>query len=296
MKKYNIRGILTGAFSLFFLLAATFTAAAADLTIELPSSMEVRDGGFYLGEYARIDGDQQLADRASMSFISPDKVFLERKDLIYSLGISGLAGKTISFKMPDRVKISPESTILRELRAMTGWKWRIQLEKPPEEFAGNFSLPPGTMPGAGNVSILFDDTAGRRVRRQIRLKWYQPLLYSTVNMMRGSSPDSSTLAFRIGTTQLHRLYVWDVSQIKGATLRQSIQAGRAILLADLEQVQVIKSGSIITLVAVINGLGVEAKGIALQHGGVGDIIKVKNLSSKKILTGRVIDMGRVEIN
>jgi flagella basal body P-ring formation protein FlgA len=50
------------------------------------------------------------------------------------------------------------------------------------------------------------------------------------------------------------------------------------------------------MVARFNGLGVEARGIAMQRGGLGDIIRVKNISSKKILKARVIGEDRVEIN
>ena len=52
----------------------------------------------------------------------------------------------------------------------------------------------------------------------------------------------------------------------------------------------------VTIVAVVNGLAIEAKGMALQRGNRGDIIKVRNLSSKKILSGRVAGVGRVEID
>ena len=46
----------------------------------------------------------------------------------------------------------------------------------------------------------------------------------------------------------------------------------------------------------MNGLGVEVRGIALQRGGIGDVIKVRNLSSRKILEGTIVDIGRVQLN
>ena len=91
-------------------------------------------------------------------------------------------------------------------------------------------------------------------------------------------------------------YLWDVSLLKGARTRQSIGAGRPIALLDLERTQVVRAGSVVTIVAVVNELAIEAKGMALQRGNRGDIIKVRNLSSKKILSGRVAGVGRVEID
>ena len=296
MKKSSSLRLVLFALALLLLVLTGFQASASELTVELPAVIEARGGGFYLGEYAVFTGDQELSDRASMAFITPSGNTLERKDIIYALGASGLGGRLISLRMQDKITVTPESRIINELRAMTGWQWRIEAESPPDEFIGSFSLSKGVRPGAGSISILFDDAGGKNLRRQIKLKWYQPVLYSRVNIMRGAPLDSADLGSRIETIRLHKSSVWDRTQLKGAMSKQSILAGRAITLSDLERAQVIKSGTIITLVATINGLGVEARGMALQHGGIGDIIRVRNLASKKVLTGRVIDMGRVEIN
>jgi flagella basal body P-ring formation protein FlgA len=75
-----------------------------------------------------------------------------------------------------------------------------------------------------------------------------------------------------------------------------MNAFTAIETADITQSGFVRAGSSVTMVARVNGLGIEVKGIAMQRGGLGDIIRVKNLSSKKILTARVIGDGRVEIN
>ena len=284
------------ACALIVFMPYSVASASSEMTVELPERIEVRDGGFFLGEYARFDGESDLADRASMAFITPRGAYLERRDVVYALGAAGLGGRTISVRMPDKVAVAEESRIVKELRTMTGWSWRIELERVPEEFIGNFLLPSGLMPGCRSVSISFDDDKGRRLRRQIKLKWYQPALFFKANMSRGASLDRADVGFRIETPSLHRVYVWERSQIVGAALKQSVLAGRAVALTDIEKAKIIKSGSIITLIATVNGLGVEARGMALQHGGVGDIIRVRNMSSKKVITGRVIDMGRVAIN
>jgi flagella basal body P-ring formation protein FlgA len=50
------------------------------------------------------------------------------------------------------------------------------------------------------------------------------------------------------------------------------------------------------MVARVNGLGIEVRGVAMQRGGLGDIIRVKNLSSKKVVRAKIIGADRVEID
>jgi flagella basal body P-ring formation protein FlgA len=89
---------------------------------------------------------------------------------------------------------------------------------------------------------------------------------------------------------------WLPEQVANAKLRQSIGPGRPIAAGDVERPDLVRSGASVTLVARVNGLGVEAHGIAMQRGGIGDVIKVKNLSSKKVLSGKIIDAGVVLIS
>jgi flagella basal body P-ring formation protein FlgA len=85
-------------------------------------------------------------------------------------------------------------------------------------------------------------------------------------------------------------------QLDGAVTRKTVNASIQIETGDVRQESFIRAGSTVTMVARSNGLGVEVKGIAMQRGGMGDIIRVKNLSSKKILKARIIGEDRVEIN
>jgi flagella basal body P-ring formation protein FlgA len=91
-------------------------------------------------------------------------------------------------------------------------------------------------------------------------------------------------------------FAWLPEQVADAVFRQSIGAGRPIAAGDMDRPDLVKPGSSVTLVARVNGLGIEVRGIAMQRGGIGDVIKVKNLSSKKILSGKIVDAGLVLIS
>lgn len=270
-------------------------AATVDLIVSLPPVIEARDGAFHLGEYAQFDGEQGIADSASMAVIAPNGGSFTRQDVIDALASTKAAGMAVAIRMPESVRVKPESRVAGELRQISGWKWRIDVTGLVVDERTAFSLPPRVSPGARTVMAKIVDESGHAGNKQVSVRWYQPVVYSTVPLSRNDALNESRLAMRVETIDMHENLVWDMSQLRGAAPRQAIAAYRAISAGDMERVKAIKHGSTVTLVASVNGLGIEVQGVALQRGGIGDIIKVRNLSSRKVIEGTVIDVGRVAI-
>ncbi|MDR1132831.1 MAG: flagellar basal body P-ring formation chaperone FlgA [Synergistaceae bacterium] len=289
--------ILTAAFSAFL----PRPARAAELTISLPPSVEAREGWFYLGEYAEIYGDRETADGASMAVIRHDGSF-SRRDVIDALSYTEAAGREVSIVMPDVVEVDAEPEIAAELRAMTAWKWRVEIDVAPGSWAetingfSGYRLPPKITPGARSIAVKLVDADGREHNKQVKATWYQPVIYATRPLSRGERIDVSKLGARIGKAAMMMTGFSSPEQLAGAVTRKAVNALVQLETGDVRQESFIRAGSTVTMVARSNGLGVEVKGIAMQRGGLGDIIRVKNLSSKKILKARIIGADRVEIN
>ncbi|MDR1472669.1 MAG: flagellar basal body P-ring formation chaperone FlgA [Synergistaceae bacterium] len=273
---------------------------ASELAVGLPPAIEARDGWFHLGEYAELEGREDIVSAASMAVIEHDGSF-SVEDVVDALEEAGLSGRTVKIRMPSVVSVAPEPEISARLREMTAWKWRIDADGGKSSRSGmtegfkSFSLPPRVMPGARVLAVKLEDESGRRFNKQVKLRWYQPVVYSVKPVEKDSPLDPSTLRERIGTASLNRESVWGVSRLRGAAARRSLNAGSPITASDITRANFVRAGSAVTLTARVNGLGVEVNGIAMQRGDIGDVIRVKNLSSKRIVTGRVIDIGRVEI-
>ncbi|MDR1580592.1 MAG: flagellar basal body P-ring formation chaperone FlgA [Synergistaceae bacterium] len=274
---------------------------AADITISLPASVEARDGWFYLGEYAEIYGDSDISDSVSMALVRHDGSF-SRRDIIDALSYTDAAGREVSIVMPDVVEVVPEPEIAAELRAMTAWKWRIEIDVVPGNWAetirgfSGYRLPPKITPGTRSIAVKLIDKDGRERNKQVKLAWYQPVVYATEPLLRNELVDVSKLGSRIGKAAVMITSFSSSEQLAGAVTRKTVNARVQIETGDVRQESFIRAGSTVTMVARSNGLGVEVKGIAMQRGGLGDIIRVKNLSSKKILKARIIGEDRVEIN
>lgn len=56
----------------------------------------------------------------------------------------------------------------------------------------------------------------------------------------------------------------------------------------------IKRGSIVTIEKKIGNITITLRGIALESGSLNDIIRIKNLTSNKIITGKVISPNKIQ--
>lgn len=88
---------------------------------------------------------------------------------------------------------------------------------------------------------------------------------------------------------------WDGEDLLGQRLVRSVRAGEVLRLGAVEPVPVVEKGAEVVLTLRYRGVVVTAVGRALEDGGQGEIIRVQNVDSGKILQGRVIGPREVEV-
>ena len=79
----------------------------------------------------------------------------------------------------------------------------------------------------------------------------------------------------------------------GLETRVTLYAGRPVREGDVGPPAVIDRNQIVTLTYLAGGLGIVTEGRALARAGVGDPVRVMNLSSRSTITGRVAPDGTV---
>ncbi|PMP68736.1 MAG: flagella basal body P-ring formation protein FlgA [Thermodesulfobacterium geofontis] len=89
--------------------------------------------------------------------------------------------------------------------------------------------------------------------------------------------------------------ILDKNSALGKQLRMSLKAGTILRYSHIERPVIIRRNQIVYIVVRGKNFVVKAKGLALQDGREGAEIKVKNISSKKILWGKVISSEEVEV-
>jgi len=90
-------------------------------------------------------------------------------------------------------------------------------------------------------------------------------------------------------------YYQDLSQVIGKQVIRTVSMGAAITTPMVKSQIQIKRGQQISLVARSHGLQVQMSGEALADGASGERIRVRNLSTKKVIEGIVQSATTVEV-
>ncbi len=93
-----------------------------------------------------------------------------------------------------------------------------------------------------------------------------------------------------------RGYYQEFAEVEGMILRRPMKAGALIHGAALNNPLAIKRGQYVTIIATIGALTVRMKGTALSNGAEGDLIRVKNQKTEKVLEAQISAPGEVRVN
>ncbi len=91
-------------------------------------------------------------------------------------------------------------------------------------------------------------------------------------------------------------YVTNLALLSRSTLRHPMPAGAVLHASDLLADFMVRQGQQVTLIASIDGIEVRATGVALQDGRYGELIRVQNPESKKVVQGTVGDAHVVYVS
>jgi flagellar basal body P-ring formation protein FlgA len=87
----------------------------------------------------------------------------------------------------------------------------------------------------------------------------------------------------------------DLLTVAGQEARVTIYPGRPIRSDQLGPPAVVDRNQVVSLGYIVGGLSITTEGRALARGGVGDVIRVLNLSSRNTVLGQVMPDGSVRV-
>lgn len=88
----------------------------------------------------------------------------------------------------------------------------------------------------------------------------------------------------------------DASHLIGKQLKRGLPQKRVIKANYVKSPTLVKRGELVSIVAENTGYSVKMTGTAMMSGARGDRIRVKNLSSNRIIEGKIKETGVVTIN
>ncbi|GIX37271.1 MAG: flagellar basal body P-ring biosynthesis protein FlgA [Silanimonas sp.] len=138
--------------------------------------------------------------------------------------------------------------------------------------------------------------SGWRLFVPVRVQRVQPVLVLAEAVAPGQPIPASAL--RVETRDAARLGaapLTDPAQAIGQLLRRGGRPGQVLTRADLMLAAAVKRGEPVSLVAGGGGFEVRMAGRALGDAATGEVVRVENLSSRRVLSGVVAGPGEVRV-
>lgn len=151
--------------------------------------------------------------------------------------------------------------------------------------------------GAISVKVQCDSEQPWSLYVSAQIDIYRDILVAAVPLARGTLIDESVVSYqRLNTSTLRQGYLTSAQQVLGQQLRRPLAVGEPLRTGVLEQPLAVERGDIVTLESSNGSIQVATQAEALSSGRVGEQIRVRNTSSKRIVSANVLGEGRVGAN
>lgn len=95
--------------------------------------------------------------------------------------------------------------------------------------------------------------------------------------------------------QVNRNTLTDVERLIGMTPKRPLRPRQPIRAADIRPPRLVTKGAIVTMTLKTPHMVLTSKGRALEHGALGETIRVRNTQSRTIVEGEVTSQGAVRV-
>jgi len=151
-------------------------------------------------------------------------------------------------------------------------------------------------PPAGRISLSVKcDNPKWRFRASAKINLWVRLVAAKRNISRGEVLTADLLEYKSVDISKHLHSVEaNISKVLGLSVKRELRKNDIISRRHLENKQLVNKDEHILLQINFANFSANVKAVALEDGQLGEIIKVKNLSSDKVVQGKVIDVRVVE--
>ncbi len=118
-----------------------------------------------------------------------------------------------------------------------------------------------------------------------------------VNINKGEVIQADKLKnVKIRMNRIKQQNITDMSMLVGSEAKRTLREGKLINENDVGKVMLIKKGEVVRSFYRTSKMQISAKVEALEEGGKGDRIEVRNVNSKRVFSAEVVDAGMVVVD
>jgi flagella basal body P-ring formation protein FlgA len=151
-----------------------------------------------------------------------------------------------------------------------------------------FLPPKGRTVGNVTVGIRCPGPTTWQVYTSARVSITRDVIVAASHLRRGLGMAPETVAWSqrdLGT--LYRGYLEDPTELKGMRLKRAVSAGTVINPSMLEPKPLVQRGDQVTLVVNAGSMEVSAAGEVMNEAAAGQLVRVRNLSSRRVVQGQL---------
>lgn len=150
--------------------------------------------------------------------------------------------------------------------------------------------------GPRMAEVRCNDAPGWRLTVPARVRREADVVVLTAPVRAGQSITAAQLTVQRRDTAAGAAGMADPTQVAGRIARRSLPAGAVVSAGDLaDGAGALKRGDPVVLVSKAGGIEVRVGGRALGNAMSGAIVAVENLASRRIVRGRLVGEGVVEV-
>jgi flagellar basal body P-ring formation protein FlgA len=146
------------------------------------------------------------------------------------------------------------------------------------------------------VDVRCDETPGWDMAVTVKPDIYLPVVVAQSGLERGhviSAADITLKKLNISNTRGN--YVTQPDEVMGLTVKRRVRELQPVALSQLESPVLVERGQRVMMIAEQGGVQAQTLGEALKKGRKGEMIKVKNESSERVVSAIVADSGVVRM-
>ena len=130
-----------------------------------------------------------------------------------------------------------------------------------------------------------------------RLKVFDQVLVSSRPIPKGSKITAGMVTKEEReVTRLHAGYFKKTDNVVGAIARFTLSGNRVIKPGNVLPPTLVTRGEKVVIHANAKGISIRASGVALSDGALGEVVRVKNSQTKRIIEGRVSAAGQITVS
>ncbi len=159
-----------------------------------------------------------------------------------------------------------------------------------------YDSPNGLNGGRGVVGVRCDGAKPWKIFVPVTVALIESVVVTRHPLVRGQAVQADDVALSdTDVSRLHKAYFTRIEDVVGLRAKRSVGSGKTLHAGLLKREQLVKRGKTVSILADLSGLQVSMHGKAMSDGGYGDRIKVKNLTSGRVVSGTVAGNGIVKV-